>query len=149
MHFLKKSVLTVFTAGVATLSRLSFAAVVYILAAQGLAEIAQLERYALLNNLVLIERFLLQPAVDYLHANLPLIYQGLDLAPYAIASAIIVLWAACEAERERLRVMAWDLAAERAASRAAKAAAQERARAAERQAEVSRVHQRDRERLAV
>jgi hypothetical protein len=147
MYLLKKSILKSFGACVAALGLASFAAVVYILAAQGLAEIDHLERYALLHDLVIIEQFLLQPAVSFLHANAPLFYEGLDLAPYLIAVALIVLWATCESERHRLRVMDWDLEAERSAARAAGIAARERARAAARQAELARLHERESARL--
>lgn len=148
MYLIKKTILKSFAAFVLILSRLSLAATVLILAAQGLAEMDHLERYALSNDLVLIVRHLLAPAVKFLHANLPLTVSGLDLAPYLIAVGFIVVWAFAEAERHRLRLLDWDLKEQRKVQLAEKALEKERRREAERRAELARVHERERARLA-
>jgi|GEM_PF-2877462 len=139
MYHLKKSILRAFEALVGALSVLSLAAAVYVLAAQELAEIVRIERFALLNNLLIIERFLTQPAVDFLHANVPTMFMGVDVAPYLIAAAIITLWATCEGEIHRLRVMRWDLE-ERRREELLAASARARALEAARQAEFERRH---------
>jgi hypothetical protein len=148
MYLIKKSILKSFEALVVALSGVCLAGAVLVLGAQWLAEIERLERYPLLSDIVLIERWLIDPAAGWLRANAPLTVSGVDLAPYLIAVAIIVLWVSCEGERHRLRVMDWDLEEERAAARAWRYAAQERARAAQRQAELARLHAREAARLA-
>ncbi len=148
MYLIKKTILKAFQAFVIILSRLSLAAAVLVLTAQGLAEMDHLERYTLSNDLVMIVRHLLAPAVKFLHANVPLTVSGLDLAPYLVAVAFIVLWAFAEAERHRLRVLDWDLNEQRKVQLAEKAVEKERRREVERRAELARVHERERARLA-
>ncbi len=148
MHWIKKAILTSFALIVAVISRLALAAAVLILAAQGLAEIQHLSRYALAYDIVQISRHLLAPAVSYLHANIPLVFAGLDLAPYLIAVGFIVVWATAEAERHHLRVLKWDLDEQRKRQVAEKAAEKERRREAARREELRRLHERERARLA-
>ncbi len=130
MYYVKKTILKCFGLCVLALSRASFAAALWIIAAEGLSQLDHLERYALLRDIVIIERFALRPAVAFLHVNAPTFYSGLDLAPYLIAAAIIFFWSACESERHRLKVMNWDLDAEHAATRAARVALRETMRLA-------------------
>ena len=143
MHYFKKAVLKSFGLIVAALSWLSLTAAVWILAAQELAEIRHLERYALLSDLLTIERFLIAPAAAYLRANAPMTWGGVDLAPYLIAAAIIVLWATCEAELHRLRVMDWDLNQARRAELTARDEERESNRADARRTALSRLDERE------
>jgi hypothetical protein len=143
MYLIKKPILWSFHFLVAMLSRAVLGAIVLVLAAEGAANVSHVERYALLNNVVVIEKYLEQPANDYLHANVPCVAAGVDFAPYIVVLALLGLWMACESERFRLTLFAWDLEIERRQAVLRRAAKQERARDAARRAEIARLHEKD------
>ncbi len=113
MHSLKVFILKAFGLLVAALGRLTLVGAALVVGAQGLAFVDHVERYAFLKNFLVVERRLEAPAVKVLHANLPCVYGGIDLAPYAIGLVLIVAWILCESELHRLRVTQWRLSEEK------------------------------------
>ncbi|MDE2491616.1 MAG: hypothetical protein KGM24_12285 [Elusimicrobia bacterium] len=118
MHHFKKAIVKSFSLVVAVLERSALAAVATMLVAQALPFVADLKRYRLLENVFLIEQHLEKPATALLRANLPLVYGGVDLSPYLIIGALMILWGVCEAERGRLARMLHRIDADRREARA-------------------------------
>jgi hypothetical protein len=143
MYWIKKPILASFQLVVATLSRLVLGAIVLVLAGEGIADLKHVERYALLNNILVIERYVEQPVNDYLHANIPCSVAGVDVAPYLLVLALLGLWTAAESERFRLTLLSWDLEIERRMAVQRRIARRESRRDAARAAEIARLHARD------
>lgn len=123
MHHAKAAILKSFRLVVTLLGRTALLALLAVMTAEGLAFVEHLDKYALLENFFLVERYVEKPVTDLLHANVPCVFAGVDVAPYMIAVALLVLWVVCESERYRLRVQAWRLEEERKIALAGKTAA--------------------------
>jgi class 3 adenylate cyclase len=125
MHSLKIGILKSFGLFVASLGRLCLVGAIMVIAAQGLGFIDHVEQYTFLRNFINVEHFVEAPVVSLLHANVPCVFGGLDLAPFALGLVLIIVWILCETELHRLRVSTWTLAEEK------KIAAKKRAEARE------------------
>lgn len=134
MYTVKKLILQSFGLVVAFLSRVVLAALVWMIGAQALAMVDHLERYAYLYKALQWERALEKPAVAFLHRNVPSVYGGVDVAPYAIGVGLLVLWILLESERYHLKNLAWRLSESRRTAQATAEFAQAQAELEEKRA---------------
>lgn len=143
MYLVKKFILTSSGVAVAILGRISLACGAVVLGAQCLAQIGSLQKYAILNNIFIIEQSLEKPVVKILHANVPMLVDGIDIAPYVIFVAFFLLWISCEFELHRLAALAFKLNEERSHALSQKAAAktEQAARETARQAQKAAIAQ--------
>lgn len=116
IHSLKILILKSFAFLVAVLGRFCLAGAMMVIGAQGLAFMDHADQYAFLKYFLAFEHCLEAPIVSFLHAGVPCVYSGFDLAPVAIATVLIVLWIMCEVELHRLRVSTWTVAQDKKAA---------------------------------
>jgi class 3 adenylate cyclase len=143
MHSLKIFILKAFSLFVAVLGRVSLAVGVLVLGAQGLSLVDHIEQYALLNNFVIVEHHLEAPVIAVIHANVPTVFGGMDVAPLSIGLALLILWILCESELYRLRHSAWTVAEEKKIAEQERQLARDLKKAEKERAE--RVRQREKE----
>jgi class 3 adenylate cyclase len=130
MFAAKSLILKTFTAFVTVASRFMLCCLLFVLAGQGLAALDHIDKFPLLKNALSLERIFEKPFTTLLHANVPCVSGGLDLAPYIVAGALLILWIVFETERYRLRGMAWKLEQERNNAKARKELARVEAKSA-------------------
>ncbi|MFC1521334.1 hypothetical protein ACFL6Y_02885 [Elusimicrobiota bacterium] len=102
MYWFKRLVLLSCGFIVTTFSYISLGVIALFALGRGLSMIQNIEKYTFLSDIIKGQKLVEQPVTGLLHANFPMVFSGVDAAPWIYLTVVILLWLTLEFERDRV-----------------------------------------------